>query len=937
MKKIFLITLILSFSQLLFADGLETFVNFPETGGTYADGTFIGQDGSVWAYWQCRGDMLITDETPCLGKNRIPVSEVSSGVIADGIASFNFDYMQAFSTNVELDIYINDVWMATVTSNNEEGIVKNSGDIVVNIPGDFTIKFIQANTSAGQVSVDNISWLSYGGSADPEPSNYPTNFSSTTYGINIEINWTDAIGTQLPLGYLIKASDQNNITLPVDGVPVADDTNLSDGEGVKNITYGTETYTFTNLNPTTTYYFKIFPYTNTGTLIDYKNDGTPPFDSTTTRSIINTEDFEDGTFGSWTTFNVASDKDWAVVDFGGALNSTYFAQMNGYNENELSNDWLISPSLDFNNFSMEMMVFYTTWKYGTTGDELMLKFSTDYVSGDPTLATWTEITFSKPAEQDIWEPSGYLDLSPISGSNVHIAFQYLSSGNPRRWGVDQVEITGDVSGFIPPDIVITEIMYNPPESGTDSLEFIEIYNNGASSVNLDGYYFSQGIEFEFPDVDLDPGNFIVISKDLMAFLGTFGYPSYEWTSGSLSNDGELIELKDTLDFTVDMVLYDNEQPWDTLANGYGPSLTLCDPNSNNFLPANWTASTEFAAVNGAGDTIWASPYAGCASALPRLVITEIMYNPPEEGTDSLEFIELFNNDIDPIDLTGYYFSSGVTFTFPTLTLAPAEYVVVALKAEAMQQTFGLSTLEWTEGGLSNSGELIELRNSEDLVIDFVEYDDLLPWDTLADGYGPSLTLCNPFENNSLPESWTASTEVAAINSAGDTIFATPGAGCGEIAPTADFVANHTTIEVGQGVNFTDLSTGEPTTWQWSFPGGTPETSEEQHPENIIYEEQGIFDVILTVSNLYGEDTEFKSEYITVISSGTPPEADFSASATTILSGTGIDFFDLSTGNPEPDSWQWSFPGGTPDTSNEQNPANIIYYTAGVYEVGGQAS
>ena len=76
MKKLFLITLILSFSQFLLADGLETFVNFPEAGSTYEDGTFIGQDGSVWTYWQCRGDLLITDETPCLGKNRIPVSEV---------------------------------------------------------------------------------------------------------------------------------------------------------------------------------------------------------------------------------------------------------------------------------------------------------------------------------------------------------------------------------------------------------------------------------------------------------------------------------------------------------------------------------------------------------------------------------------------------------------------------------------------------------------------------------------------------------------------------------------------------------------------------------------------------------------------------------------------------------------------------------------------
>ena len=42
-------------------------------------------------------------------------------------------------------------------------------------------------------------------------------------------------------------------------------------------------------------------------------------------------------------------------------------------------------------------------------------------------------------------------------------------------------------------IVITEIMYNPAESGADSTEFIELYNAGATTVDLQGYYFSLGV------------------------------------------------------------------------------------------------------------------------------------------------------------------------------------------------------------------------------------------------------------------------------------------------------------------------------------------------------------------------------------------------------------------------------------------------------------
>ena len=47
-------------------------------------------------------------------------------------------------------------------------------------------------------------------------------------------------------------------------------------------------------------------------------------------------------------------------------------------------------------------------------------------------------------------------------------------------------------------IVITEIMYNPPESGVDSLEYIELYNASAATVDISGWNFTQGVEHVFP-------------------------------------------------------------------------------------------------------------------------------------------------------------------------------------------------------------------------------------------------------------------------------------------------------------------------------------------------------------------------------------------------------------------------------------------------------
>ncbi len=86
---------------------------------------------------------------------------------------------------------------------------------------------------------------------------------------------------------------------------------------------------------------------------------------------------------------------------------------------------------------------------------------------------------------------------------------------------------------------------------------------------------------------------------------------------------------------------------------------------------------------------------------------------------------------------------------------------------------------------------------------------------------------------------------------------------GDLPPAADFSANPTQVDEGNSVQFTDLSENNPTTWSWTFEGGTPETSDEQNPE-ITYNTPGVYDVALTVTNDYGSDTKTKNDFITVI-------------------------------------------------------------------------
>ena len=112
---------------------------------------------------------------------------------------------------------------------------------------------------------------------DPEPSNHPTGFGATTNSdTQITTAWADSTGVQLPDGYLLLCNKTGTFSDPVDKTAQSDDTNCADGSGVKNVAQGVGTYAWTGLSGATQYYYKIFPYTNSGTDIDYKTGGSPP-------------------------------------------------------------------------------------------------------------------------------------------------------------------------------------------------------------------------------------------------------------------------------------------------------------------------------------------------------------------------------------------------------------------------------------------------------------------------------------------------------------------------------------------------------------------------------------------------------------------------------------------------------------------------------------
>ncbi len=91
-----------------------------------------------------------------------------------------------------------------------------------------------------------------------------------------------------------------------------------------------------------------------------------------------------------------------------------------------------------------------------------------------------------------------------------------------------------------------------------------------------------------------------------------------------------------------------------------------------------------------------------------------------------------------------------------------------------------------------------------------------------------------------------------------------------VAPLANFVTDNDNPCQGQPVNFTDLSSGPPSSWAWSFPGATPATSNIQNPTGIVYNSAGTYSVTLTATNQMGSNTFVRNNYITVKPAPLPP-------------------------------------------------------------------
>ena len=240
--------------------------------------------------------------------------------------------------------------------------------------------------------------------------------------------------------------------------------------------------------------------------------------------------------------------------------------------------------------------------------------------------------------------------------------------------ISATSVFGQAAGLANP--VITEIMYNPPESGNDTLEFLEIYNpNLSTPYDLGGASFTSGIEYTFPiGYSIAADSYVLISGDSVIFEEAYGLESFEWTGGTaLNNDGEGVALRSSNGFLLDTVFYDDTNDWaDADATGY--SLVLCNPSADNSLPENWTLSENLLGFTVNSLAIYADPNAASTCTVTGIaddnLITTLIYPNPTEGEFAVRF-----SSIEKSGILNVYNSLGQVIYTEALTVGTTSTTV----------------------------------------------------------------------------------------------------------------------------------------------------------------------------------------------------------------------------------------------------------------------
>ncbi len=316
-----------------------------------------------------------------------------------------------------------------VTSSGSFGAVPFT-EAVTGLPAGTTVYYHAFATNSGGTSYSAEASFT---TLKAEPTNFPTAFAcGTTTTTAIPLSWAAATGAVTPDGYLVKWSltSYAAITDPADGTAQAN------GAGIQNVV-GTS-YTPTGLTSATTYYFKIWSYTNSGSNINYKLTSEPQTSCATLAAPW--EDFETGTKTGYASGSVTCTAgSWTFND--ALLGTSASDRLNGTKSARIQNTGSLSMNFDVATGIGTVNVLHAVYG-GDANSNWILEASTN--SG----STWTAYTSGTITSSSTTLTNQTFTLNLAGNVRFRIV---KTSGGGARLNIDDLYITS----YNAPEINIT--------------------------------------------------------------------------------------------------------------------------------------------------------------------------------------------------------------------------------------------------------------------------------------------------------------------------------------------------------------------------------------------------------------------------------------------------------------------------------------------------
>lgn len=359
----------------------------------------------------------------------------------------------------------------------------------------------------------------------------------------------------------------------------------------------------------------------------------------------------------------------------------------------------------------------------------------------------------------------------ISSSNIQNIQRKILTAAKVNYSLDEDTLNNYFEKSIEPGaeqniIKINEVMYNPADGETEWIEFVNVSDD---SVNLKNWFVSDVITTPTKNIItendsyIQPDEIFIIARDssFKLFHTELTNKKYFVNFGSLGNTADGVILYDFRSGIIDSLFYNSK--WGS-KKGFSLERISLDQQTND--STNWMSSLDkTGSTPGKVNSVFNLP----SFSQNTLVINEIMYDP---DNDFSEYVEFINLSPDSINIGGWKMldEQGNTYRLTeTLFSIPSGTYFVLIADSSTVIKYELQNYEYklvsgaASFGLSNSGEIILLKDGKGNSIDSVFYQDKWNNNNLAVTKGRSLERINPNLNSNDPANWST-----AVNSLGGT-------------------------------------------------------------------------------------------------------------------------------------------------------------------------